>query len=225
MMGRRGHQSYSDQVMRSLFTTEARRESALCSLQFIGSVLIVIGFFGPWVAHKTAALTVTGYELSEFAKFFPQVRGGTVPVKRALFITPLLAAAISLALVAQRSDRSTLSQLAGAALAALLNLATLPPFQAFLEPHYRMQLILVAGGVLMTLTAPLARQLSERARGILLLLLTLMGIAPACWQAILLHPLVAELYRRPVRPGWGLIVCTIGFLILLLASLRDIVRT
>jgi hypothetical protein len=211
--------------MRSLFTTEARKGSSLCSLQFIGSVLLVIGFFGPWVAHKTAALTVTGYELSEFAKFFPQVRGGTVPVRRALFVSPLLAAVISLALVVQRSGRSRLFRLAGTALAVLLGSVALPPPQAILDPAYRMQLALVAAGVLLTLSTPLARQLSEQVRGILFLVLTLGGAVPALWQAARLHPLVVEVYSRPIWPGWGLIVCVIGFLLLLIAGLRTILRT
>jgi len=216
---------HAGQATRSLFTTEARKESVLCSLQFIGSVLIVIGFFGPWVAHKTVALTVTGYELSEFAKFFPQVQGGTVPVKRALFITPLLAAVISLGLVIQRSRKSLIFRLAGTGITLLLALFALPPFQAILEPQYRVHLILLVVGVLLTLATPLARQLSERVRGMLLLLLALVGAVPAVWQSILLRPLVAELYGTRVWPGWGLIVCGIGFLTLLLASLRDIARS
>jgi hypothetical protein len=216
--------SHDGQATRSLFTTEARKGSVLCSLQFIGSALIVIGFFGPWVAHKTAGLTVTGYELSEFAKFFPQVQGGAVPVRRALFITPLLAAVVSLALVIQRSGRGRAFRFAGTATALLLGLVALPPFQAIFEPQYRLHLALLTGGVLLTLATPLARQLSEGVRGIWLLFLTLVGAAPALWQITLLHPLVVELYSAPVWPDWGLIVCAIGFLTLLVASLRDILR-
>jgi hypothetical protein len=217
--------SHSDQATRSLFTTEARKVSALCSLQFIGSVLVVTGFFGPWVAHKTAALTVTGYELSEFAKFFPQVHGGMVPVRRALFVTPLLAAVVSLALVIQRSDRSRLFRLAGIALAALLGLVALPPVEAILEPGYRTQLSLVAGGLLLMLATPLARQLSEQVQGSLVLLLALAGAVPALWQAVLLRPLVAELYGRAVWPGWGLIVSVVGLLTLVVAGLRGVARS
>lgn len=214
----------SSQTLRSLFSTEARKESALCSLQFIGSVLVVIGFFGPWVAHPTAALTVTGYELSELAKFFPQVQAGTVPVRRALFVTPLLAGTLSLILVIRRSARSPALQLAATALAALLGLAALPPLQSLLEPQYRIQLGLVAGAELVTLPMLLARQLSERVRGILMLCISLAGAVPALWQALLLRPLVAELYRTPILPGWGFVVCTVGFLALAVSSLRSVLR-
>jgi hypothetical protein len=207
--------------MRPLFTTQARREPPLCSARFAASVLVLIGFFGPWVAHSTAALTVTGYELSEFAKFFPQVQGGAVPVRRALFVTPLFAAAISLALDIHRSRGRPLLRLAGTLLAALLGLSVLPPYQSILEPAYRSQLILVAAGLLLILLTPLTSRFSERIRGALSLLAALLGVIPALGQCVLLRPLVAGLYEARILPGWGLIVCVIGFLLLSLTSLRD----
>jgi hypothetical protein len=188
-------------------------------------VLVIVGFFGPWVAHQTAALTVTGYELSEFAKFFPQVQGGVVPVTRALFVTPLLAALISLAMVVQRLSARPLLRLAATALAVLLGLFVFPPYQSFLEPAYRLQLILVAVGLLLVLLTPLTRQLSERVRGMLLLLLALSAGVSAFGQAVRLRPLVAELYGGPVWPGWGFVICAIGFLLLLFAGLRDLLRS
>ena len=215
----------STEMRRTLFKTEARKRSVLCTPQFVGSVLVVIGFFGPWVAHSTAALTVTGYELSEFAKFFPQVQGGTVPVRRGLFVTPLLAGVISLALSFRHAGRSPLLQLGASTMTALLALVALPPFQAILEPQYRLQLILVAGSVPLTIATVLARQLSEDVRGMLVLLLVLGGAIPALWQAAMLHPLVLDLYGRPVWPGWGLIASAIGFLILLGTGLRRIARS
>ncbi|MGD2143548.1 MAG: hypothetical protein PVF54_03620 [Anaerolineae bacterium] len=206
--------------MKPLFTTRARRGPALCSAEFVACVLIIVGFFGPWVAHKSAALTVTGYELSEFAKFFPQVQRGTAPVKRALFVTPLLAGAISLALVVRRSGRGSFLRLGATALAVGLVLFALPPHQSILEPAYRFQLILVAAGLLTTLLTPLTRQVSERLRGVLTLLLAVSGAAPAAWQYLLLRPLVANLYGTRVCPAWGLIVCATGLLVLLLAGMR-----
>lgn len=218
----------ANETRRALFTTEARKQSTMCNLQFLGSVLIVVGFFGPWVAHETAALTVTGYEMSEFAKFFPRVQGGVVPVRRALFITPLLAADVSLALALAtnlRPSRGPILRFGITALAVPLTLVALPPFQAILEPQYRLQLILVAATALLALTTPLARQLSEHVRGTLLLLLALVGAAPAFWQAILLRPLVGAVYQTVIWPGWGFIVSIIGFLMLLLAGARSVLRS
>lgn len=206
--------------MKPVFATRARREPVLCSLKFLASVLIIIGFFGPWVAHNTAALTVTGYELSEFAKFFPQVQGGIVPLQRALFVTPLLAALISLALGVQRPSVRSWLRLAAMALAVLLGLFVFPPFRSILEPAYRLQLILVAVGLGLILLTPLARQLSERVRALLSLIVALGASISAFGQALILRPLVVDLYGAPVWPGWGLVVCAFGFLLLLFASLR-----
>lgn len=211
----------NDRPSRSLFTTEARRESALCSSRFAAAVLILIGFFAPWMAHKTAALTVTGYELSEFAKFFPQIQGGVVPVRRALFITPLLAALTSLALTFHRSGARPFLRFGVTLLAALLALAVLPPYQSILDPAYRLQLILLAAGLLLTALTPLTAQLSERLRGALFFLLALLGAIPASWQYLLLRPLVTGLYGSRVLPGWGLILSMTGFLLLAFSGLRD----
>ena len=63
-------------------------------VRFLGLVLILVGYFGPWVPHRTAALAVTGLELAEFAKFFPQVQGGVVSITRELFYLPLVVAFI-----------------------------------------------------------------------------------------------------------------------------------
>ena len=74
----------------------------MLGIWFLGFALVVVGYFGPWIPHETAALTVTGFELAEFAKFFPQVQGGVVPVTRGLFLTPIAAVAILLGLVVSR---------------------------------------------------------------------------------------------------------------------------
>lgn len=178
-------------------------------------VLAVVGYFGPWVYHETAALTATGFELVEFAKFFPQVQGGVVPVIRALFLTPLVASAVLLGLLANQPACRLLVRLAVTGLAALLALAALPAYESLLDPQYRGQLILAAGGLLLVLLTLLTHRLPRRAWGILVALLALAGGIPALWQFTLLHPLVVALYDKPLGPGWGLITCAVGFGLLL----------
>lgn len=189
-------------------------------LHLLGLVLIIVGYFGPWVPHKTVALTVTGYELSEFAKFFPQVQSGAVPIVRALFLTPLVAAAISIGLLGNRPDGRTWNRLLAIGLAGLLLLFVLPPLNYVLAPTYRPQLaLLVIGGPLILLTL-LTSRLSPRLRGGLSALLTLAGAVPALWQFALLRPLVAELYDTSLGLGWGVLVCLAGFVLILLSGVR-----
>ncbi len=211
--------------MRGLLTPEARTPSVLCSLRLVASVLALIGFFGPWVPHETAALTVIGYQMSEFAKFFPQVQGSVVPVVRALFVTPLLSAMISAAFVTGRSNMRSAFRVSATVVAGPLCLAVLPPHQSILEPVYRLQLIIVGVAMVLVGATLLTRRLSERVRGILTLVTALVGAVPALWQYMLFRPLVVDLYQASVPPGWGLIVCGTGFILLLGLALRDILTS
>ena len=199
----------------------------------LGLVLVVAGYFGPWVPHKTAALTVTGFELAEFVKFFPQVQGGTVPLTRALFYLPLVTALILLTLFAGRST-VRLARLIVPPCAAILLVGALLPYSVIdavrhavatrspptLDPQYVWQTALVILGVILALLSPLARRLPRRASGILVALLALAGAVPPLWQFALLRPLVVALYNEPLGLGWGLITCTAGFVLLLLSGIR-----
>jgi hypothetical protein len=198
----------------------------------LGLVLVVVGYLGPWVPHRTAALTVTGLELAEFAKFFPQVQGGTVPIARELFYLPFVTLLILLALFASRSTVRLVRLIAPPFAAALLLAALLPysvvdavrqalttraPFA--LDPSYAGQLALVAVGTLLTLLTPLARRLPRPLQALLLPCLALVGAVPTLWQFARLRPLVVALYNAPLGLGWGLIACTAGFVLLLLAGI------
>ncbi len=193
-------------------------------LRLVGLVFIIVGYFGPWVPHETAALTVTGFELAEFAKLLPQVQGGVVPVTRELFLAPLIAAAILLGFLAQPANQQTNKPTNKLLILAaiLLALAALPPYQFFLALQYRRQLILAAGGLLLVLLTPLARRLPRRVQGVLVALLALAGDVPALWQFALLHPLVVALYNEPLDLGWGLVTCTAGFALLLVSGILNI---
>jgi hypothetical protein len=200
-------------------------------MRALGLILVIVGYFGPWVPHKTAALTVTGWELAEFAKFFPQVQGGTVSVARELFYLPLVTVCLSLALLASRSATRPARWIVPLLFAALLVAALLPYFvvdaarQALatrapfvLDPQYTGQLILVVSGVALTLLTPLACRFPRRLQDILIALLALAGAIPPLWQFALLHPLVVALYAVPISLGWGLIGCAAGFGLLLLSG-------
>ena len=200
-------------------------------MRTLGLILVIVGYFGPWVPHKTAALTVTGWELAEFAKFFPQVQGGTVSIARELFYLPLVMVCIWLALLASRSATRLARWIVPLLFAALLIAALLPysvvdaarqalatraPF--VLDPQYTGQLILVVAGVALTLLTPLACRFTRRPQDTLIALLALAGAIPPLWQFALLHPLVVALYAVPIGLGWGLIGCAAGFVLLFLSG-------
>jgi len=205
---------------------------SLCILQFLGLVLVFAGYLGPWVGHKTAALAVTGLELAEFTKFFPQVQGGTVSITRELFYLPFVAALILLVLLAGHLTARLVRLIAPLFAAALLLVVLLPypivdaarhalttPAPFVLGPQHTRQLVLVVVGMVLVLLALLAHRLPRRSQAILAALLALAAAIPALWQFVLLRPLVIALYNGPVGLGWGLIAYLTGLTLLLLATI------
>ena len=200
-------------------------------LVWVGLVLVLAGYFGPWVPHRAAALTVSGFELAEFAKFFPQVQGGTVSLTRALFYLPLVAALVLVALLAGRSA-VRFARLAVPPCVVVLLVAALVPYSVVdsvrqaisarapvvLDPQYTRQLVIVLVGAIAVLLTPLARWLTRRAWGILIVLLALAGAVLPLRQFAVLRPLIVELYDAPFGLGWGLVACVAGFAVLLFSG-------
>ncbi len=177
----------------------------------VALILAFVGFFGPWIPHKTVALTVTGFELAEFAKFFPEVQTGTVPLARHLFVTPLVAVALLLGIWANARSERLAVRIIWTGLAFLLALVALPPYESLRALDYASQLRLALGGALLVLLTPLTRRLGPRARHILVALIALGGALGALSQFLRLRPLVEALYNQPLGVGWGLVTCMIGF--------------
>jgi len=200
----------------------------------LGLVLVAVGYFGPWVPHETAALTVTGVELAEFAKFFPQVQGGGVPVARELFYLPLVSLFVLLSVFVARSSERLWRFVVPLCLAASSifvlfpysvveslrhTLAARVPFA--LDPAYAGQTVLVLVGTTLVLLGPLTHGLPRRVCGVFVVLLALAGVIPPLWQFALLRPLVVALYTGgsgSLGLGWGLVTCAIGFVLLVLSG-------
>jgi len=187
----------------------------------LGLLLVIFGAFGAWVPHKTAALTVTGLELVEFAKFFPEVQAGDIPIVRALFALPALMGAITLALLTQWNARRVGWRILLSGLALAVTLTAMPPYRFLQAPEYRLQLVLTLASILLILFAPLTRALPSRIQGGFVALLALAGTVAPLWQFYQLHPLVAELYDTPVAPGWGLLAFPIGSVLLFVSGLLN----
>ena len=191
---------------------------AHAGLYLSGLLCALVGFLGPWIPHKAAALAVTGFELSEFAKFFPQVQSGAVPVRRELFLVPLVAMAVELGLFVHASARRAAIRVIGTVVGVALTLAVLPPYQFLRDASYRGRLVLALAGVAAVLVCVLASWLPRRAVGVLVGALALVGGALALWQYALLHPLFVALYDAPVGVGWGAVVCAVGFVLMVVVG-------
>lgn len=197
-------------------------------LRLLAPCLALAGYFGPWIGHRTAALGVTGFELAEFSRLFPQVQGGAVTVNRVLFFLPLIAATVLAGLLTHPpSTRPLPHRLLRSLLLiplAALNLIALPPYPSLSDPRFRGQLALVAGGCIAVFLTYLAQRLPRRAWGALVTLLALGSIVPALWQYALVRPLFTALYGGQAAIGWGLVACAAGFALFTLEGLLNILK-
>ncbi|MCJ7737492.1 MAG: hypothetical protein MUQ10_09300 [Anaerolineae bacterium] len=190
----------------------------------LGLLLIIVGAFGAWVPHETSALTVTGIELIEYSKFFPQVQSGAIPIIRELFSFPVLTGAVTIAVLAHWNTQKIHWRVLLTGLALVMALTAVPPYQFLRDPEYRRQLILSLSGILLILLTPLVRAVPNRIRGAIVALLTLIGAALPTWQFYQLRPLVVELYDAPVAPGWGMVAFSAGSVLLFGSSLLFAIR-
>lgn len=214
-----------DNTMTPSDTSPRRKWHPLRAVEWLGLALALIGYFGPWIPHPTAALTVTGRELAEFAKFFPQVQSGTSPVVRALFVAPLLATSILAGLLANAHLRAPVQRILATVALSAPALLALPPYPFLGAAEYRVQLILAVGGGMLTLLTLLTNRLPDVARGVLVTLVAVGGFGIAAVQFARLHPLVVGLYGSALPLGWGLWVCGAGLgLVALFGVLRAVGR-
>jgi len=194
----------------------------------LGLALAIVGYFGPWVDHKTAALVLTGQDMGEFVKFLPEVRAGTAPMIREFFYLPPFAAALCLILL-MASKRLAYPLLVRAImLLAVLGLAwaMLPPVwtpQLLVTAEFRKQTVAIAFCLLLLIVHPMLRHLSSRwtavalrhAQDIAMMVLALLGAGPPLWQFLAIREAVNRAYGWPVQVGWGLWGTVLGFLIVM----------
>jgi hypothetical protein len=188
------------------------------------ALLGLIGYFGPWIPHKAAALVLTGVDLAEYVKFLPEVRSGTLSVPRELFYLPLFSGSLLLVLLA--SDRGLAYPWPVRWLMVVMSvpvaLFMLPPAwtpQLMQTPEFRVQAVAILVCVLVAASHALLR----RSRPILLRLcgvaLALAAAIAPVWQFLRVRPLISNVYNKPLAMGWGPYLTTVSFaLIVLLQS-------
>ena len=189
----------------------------------LGWVAATVGYFGPWIAHGTAALTLSGVDMAEFVKFLPQVLDGSLGAIRELFYLPPLAVVVSLALlVGSRTLRYPwYFRVLGLIAAVPISLQLLPPawsIGSLMSAEFRLQTmalglswILLAGFWLLgRLPLWLASMLSAAT--------SLAALVLPSWQFLMVKPAIDLVYRTVPAIGWGFLVCTTGLAVMTVAS-------
>jgi hypothetical protein len=213
----KSHQGESNS--KSLFSSGKRISKTKSQVVLIlGLALAIVGYFGPWVDHKTAALVLTGQDMGEFVKFLPEVRAETAPMIREFFYLPPFAATLCLILLIASKRLAYPLVVRAVMLLAVLGLAwaMLPPVwtpQLLVTAEFRKQTVAIAFCLLLLIVHPMLRRLSPRLITVTMMGLALLGAGPPLWQFFAIREAVNGAYGWPVQVGWGLWVTVLGFLI------------
>ena len=207
------------------------------SLTLVSVALAILGFYGPWMttSRNVAALTYNALDLAEFSKFIVRARLGTIT--REMFLIPLVAAALALALWASQPNHPTrVLRYTLTFAAAVFTLIPLPPYLPSTSPLSFLSLVayrsaedrgvfwLSAAGLLgVALIAVCGRRITGRWRSIAFVALALMGAVPAAWEFFTRAlPAISTVYGSPAFPAWGFFTAMIGFaLVMAGAAMRD----
>jgi hypothetical protein len=192
-------------------------------------LLAAAGYFGPWIAHKTAALTLSGIDMGEFVKFLPQAQSLGGPLLREAFYTPPVAVVAIIALVARhhRLGYSRLLHLAFVLFAVPVSLQLLPPAwspASLTSPEFRLQLaaLLACWGLL--LASWLLPRLPSWLTGSVAIGLALGALSLSSWQLFLVRPSIGTVYGARAAIGWGYPVSAAGLALMVVASLLMTLR-
>ncbi len=177
----------------------------------------MLGYFGPWVAHRDAGLVINGQDLAEFVKFLPEVRSGQATMIRELFYLPLWATAISLILLGsnRRLAYPLWLRVVMWLFAPILATAALPPAYTppmLLTPEFRTQTAIIGLCLLLWAGQWLLRGWPLRRMVGIVAGLSLAAATLPQWQFFAIRPAIATAYGAPIRVGWGLWLTALGFI-------------
>lgn len=199
-------------------------------LLLLGWLLVVAGYWGPWVPAAAAGLRVLGLDLAEYVKFIDEVRSGQIALTREVFYLPLVALSVSLSLLAHRSElrlpgwaRWTLNLLAAPAALAMLPPAWTPALLTTPE-FVKQSAAIVVCLALALLSYPLLRRLPAAIAAAAVGLLAVAAVFPPLLAFARLAPALDAIYARSLSPGRGLWQMPLGFALLVAGTLLAIRR-
>lgn len=196
----------------------------------VGWVLASVGYYGPWIAHATAGLTLSGIDMGEFVKFLPEVFDGTLAVTRQLFYLPPLAVAVTIALLigSPRLGYPWLLRAPALLLAALVSLQLLPPAwspASLMTAEFRLQMIALGLCWLLLAGFWLWGRLPAWLSGSLSAGLAMAAVGLSGWQFLVVKTAIDSVYGAPPAIGWGFLLCMGGLAVLATGSVLFVLRT
>jgi hypothetical protein len=198
-------------------------------LLLLGWVLAAVGYYGPWIGHPTAALTLSGVDMGEFVKFLPGVLDGSLAVTRQIFYLPPLAVVISIALLANSRGLRYVwpLRILLLVLAVPVSLQLLPPAWSpanLMTTEFRPQAMALGACWLLLAGSWWWGQAPLWLAGLLAAGLTLAAGTLSGWQFWIAKPAIDAVYHTPPAAGWGLFLCLAGLALVVAAGISLLIR-
>jgi hypothetical protein len=181
----------------------------------LGGTLAAIGYYGPWIQHPTAALTVSGVDMAEFVKFLPDVLDGSLRITRQILYLPPFALVIGVALLigSQRLGYPWQLRLLVTILAVPISLQLLPPAwspASLMTAEFRLQAIGLGLCWLLLAGFWLLGRMPLRLSAALACTLALAAGAFSAWGLWKTKPSIDQVYGIVPSAGWGFTLCQAG---------------
>ena len=198
-----------------------------CLLLLLAVAAGVVGYYGPWVAHRAAGLVIMGLDLAEYVKFLPQVFSGPLVTRREIFYLPLFAASVTASLFASRRCVPIWLRWALAFLAAPLALAMLPPAWSpglLRMEEFRIQILAIAVCLLLIPGVVLTRYLPDWLVLLIVAFLAMLAAIGPTWAFLQARAVIDQVYRRPPTVGWGFWTSLVGYFGAAFLAIAEILR-
>jgi hypothetical protein len=195
----------------------------------LGWLLAAMGYYGPWIGHAMAALTLSGVDMGEFVKFLPSVLDGSLTIVRQLFYLPPLAIVVGVALLASsRQLRFAWPlRILMPVLAVPVSLQLLPPAwspASLMTPEFRLQTMAMGVCWLLLAGSWLLGKAPLWLAGLVAAVLSLAAGTLSAWQYLAVKPAIDAVYRTPPTAGWGFFLCMAGLALLVVAGISLVFR-
>lgn len=182
------------------------------SLLLTSWLLALLGYFGPWVGRRAAALAWNAYDLFDLLRLLPEIETGALSVNLQTLRLPLVGLAVLLPMLLAQATLGW--RTVGALLGAGMALATLPPYpeivSAWRTPGWRIPFWWGVGAMLAAgLAVWIAPRLGRYRPWLMLAWVAVTGL-PAAATLHRLLPALRALHAAPIQPGWGFWVCMAG---------------
>lgn len=183
---------------------------------FVAWMVALVGYFGPWIGQKAAALAWNAYDLFDLLRLLPEIETGALSLYLQALRLPLVGLAVLLPVIL--AETNGFWRLIGGLLGAGLALSTLPPYpeivDAWRTPGWRIPFWWGVGAMIASIAAIWIAPKLRRYRWWLTLAWIAVTGLPAVATMRRLMPAIRNLYITQVNIGWGFWLCMLSFCIL-----------